>query len=100
MLCYLKYVLFVIEIFYLFFQVSVLSPPGSAKPSCHWFTATPDPSISVYKPFVFTPHVQISHLTLSPIPDLDPAKVIVIFLYCIICSPLIVQVHAHVCKAS
>ncbi|KAJ1528800.1 hypothetical protein ONE63_007179 [Megalurothrips usitatus] len=56
-------------------QVSVLSPPGTDKPSCHWFTATPDPSISVFKPFVFTPNVQISHLTVSPVPDPDPAKV-------------------------
>ncbi|KAK3922931.1 Secernin-3, partial [Frankliniella fusca] len=56
-------------------QVSVLSPPDSPKPSCHWFTGTPDPSISVYKPFVFTPNVQISHLTVSPVPDPDPAKV-------------------------
>ncbi|XP_034237896.1 secernin-2 isoform X2 [Thrips palmi] len=57
-------------------QVSVLSPVDSAKPSCHWFTGTPDPSISVYKPFVFTPNVQISHLTISPVPDPDPAKII------------------------
>lgn len=32
-------------------QVSVLSGSG---PSCHWFTGTPDPSISVFKPFIFT----------------------------------------------
>lgn len=54
----------------------MLSPIESAKPSCHWFTGTPDPSISVYKPFVFTPNVQISHLTISPVPDPDPAKVL------------------------
>ncbi|XP_026275808.1 secernin-2 isoform X2 [Frankliniella occidentalis] len=57
-------------------QVSVLSPPENPKPSCHWFTGTPDPSISVYKPFVFTPNVQISHLTVSPVFEPDPAKVL------------------------
>nr|XP_023018762.1 secernin-3-like [Leptinotarsa decemlineata] len=35
-------------------QVSVLS---RKKPSIHWFTATPDPSKSVFKPFVFTKNV-------------------------------------------
>uniref|UniRef100_A0A1B6CC42 Secernin-2 n=2 Tax=Clastoptera arizonana TaxID=38151 RepID=A0A1B6CC42_9HEMI len=47
-------------------QVSVLSPPGSGKPHCHWVTATPDPSLSVFKPFIFTPSVKISQYTISP----------------------------------
>ncbi|XP_003745358.1 secernin-2 isoform X2 [Galendromus occidentalis] len=38
-------------------QVSVLSKNGH---SCHWFTGTPDPSMSVFKPFIFTEGVQNS----------------------------------------
>ena len=32
----------------------------------HWFTATPNPSESVFKPFVFTHNVRISPLTKLP----------------------------------
>lgn len=31
--------------------------------SNHWFTNTPNPEQSVFKPFVFTPNVRISPLT-------------------------------------
>ncbi|XP_057670909.1 secernin-3 [Diorhabda carinulata] len=41
-------------------QVSVLS---NTRPSVHWFTATPDPSKSVFKPFVFTKGALISKHT-------------------------------------
>ncbi|KAI4466423.1 secernin [Holotrichia oblita] len=41
-------------------QVSTLS---NDRPSVHWFTATPDPSKSVFKPFVFTPNAAISKHT-------------------------------------
>lgn len=41
-------------------QVSVLS---TSRPSVHWFTATPDPSKSVFKPFIFTPNASISKHT-------------------------------------
>ncbi|XP_026318681.1 secernin-1-like [Hyposmocoma kahamanoa] len=34
--------------------------------SVHWFTATPDPSMSYFKPFVFTPNPQVSPHTESP----------------------------------
>ncbi|XP_014366385.2 secernin-2 [Papilio machaon] len=44
-------------------QVSALSANGL---SVHWFTATPDPSISYFKPFVFTPNAQVSTYTESP----------------------------------
>nr|XP_018917768.1 PREDICTED: secernin-2 [Bemisia tabaci] len=57
-------------------QVSLLSVAGSQKPHVHWFTATPDPSVSVFKPFIFTPNVQISQHTVSPIIENDPAKVV------------------------
>ncbi|XP_067006308.2 secernin-2 isoform X2 [Anabrus simplex] len=57
-------------------QVSVLAPPNVEKPHCHWFTATPNPRVSVFKPFIFTPSVRISHHTVSPQFDPDPAKVV------------------------
>lgn len=44
-------------------HVSVLSSSGL---SCHWFTATPNPVESVYKPFIFTPGAKISPLTKIP----------------------------------
>ncbi|XP_044726887.1 secernin-3 isoform X2 [Chrysoperla carnea] len=44
-------------------QVSTLVAQG---PSIHWFTATPDPSHSVYKPFAFTPNVKVSVHTKCP----------------------------------
>lgn len=34
--------------------------------SCHWFTATPNPRESVFKPFVFAPNARISPLTKLP----------------------------------
>lgn len=42
-------------------QVSVLCRSGL---SSHWFTATPNIRESVYKPFVFTPNVKVSPLTI------------------------------------
>ncbi|XP_064087468.1 secernin-3-like isoform X2 [Macrobrachium nipponense] len=58
-------------------QVSVLSS-GSQRPSCHWFTGTPDPQRSVFKPFIFTSNVKISpHIQSPKIPDdEDPAKIV------------------------
>lgn len=44
-------------------QISVLPKTG---PGCHWFTATPDPTLSVFKPFIFTPSARISSHTRSP----------------------------------
>ncbi|XP_055644860.1 secernin-1 [Toxorhynchites rutilus septentrionalis] len=44
-------------------HVSVLSSTGL---SCHWFTATPNPLESVFKPFAFTPGTKISPLTKVP----------------------------------
>lgn len=37
--------------------------------SCHWFTATPNPCESVFKPFVFAPTPKISPLTKVPAAD-------------------------------
>ncbi|XP_069695187.1 secernin-2 [Periplaneta americana] len=57
-------------------QVSVLSAEGNGRPHCHWFTATPNPRDSVFKPFIFTPAARISHHTVSPTFDDDPAKTV------------------------
>lgn len=38
---------------------------GSTPVTCHWFTATPNPAESVFKPFVFTRNVRISPLTMA-----------------------------------
>ncbi|XP_045472231.1 secernin-3 [Harmonia axyridis] len=46
-------------------QVSILD----TNISVHWFTATPDASNSVFKPFVFTPNVKISKHTVCPEND-------------------------------
>lgn len=58
-------------------MVSVISQ-GTQRPSCHWFTGTPDPQRSVFKPFIFTNNVKISpHIQSPKIPaEEDPAKVI------------------------
>ncbi|WAQ93615.1 SCRN2-like protein [Mya arenaria] len=61
-------------------QVSMLpsnqGATAASTPACHWFTATPDPAISMFKPFIFTPNVSIGELTLSPQYGLaDPARI-------------------------
>ena len=56
-------------------QVSILSPPGCEIPSCHWFTATPNPLQSTYKPFVFCNEAAIGEDTTSPsYGDDDPVR--------------------------
>lgn len=55
-------------------QVSVLPPTGSKIPAAHWFTATPDPALSIFKPFVFCPSVVFTPMTQSPTIENDPAK--------------------------
>ncbi|XP_026470522.1 secernin-2-like [Ctenocephalides felis] len=44
-------------------QNSHVSSLSQNRLNCHWFTATPDPSISVFKPFIFTPNAVVSPLT-------------------------------------
>lgn len=46
-------------------QVSALYPEGG-RPSSHYFTGTPDPKHSVFKPFVFCPDVQNAAAIQSP----------------------------------
>lgn len=46
-------------------QVSILAPPTSGQPSCHWFTATPNTRYSVFKPFLFCENANIGEWTVS-----------------------------------
>lgn len=56
-------------------QISVIPTGSSNTPPLHWFTATPNPNTSVYKPFIFCPNVDIGDLTVSPkYGSEDPAK--------------------------
>jgi secernin len=59
-------------------QVSVLSGPGHGmRPSCHWFTGTPDAKHSVFKPFIFCEGITLTSTIRSPtVPEAeDPARV-------------------------
>ncbi|XP_013781410.1 secernin-1-like [Limulus polyphemus] len=58
-------------------QVSVITSVNSPRPCCHWFTGTPDPCHSIFKPFIFCPKVRISpHIQSPKIPEEeDPAKI-------------------------
>ena len=47
-------------------QVSVLSPLTSSVPCCHWLTATPDPGLCMFKPFIFGENPKIGNFTVSP----------------------------------
>ena len=47
-------------------QVSVVSPAGSKVPDCHWFTGTPNPCMSFFKPFIFYKDADIGQNTKSP----------------------------------
>ncbi len=56
-------------------MVSVLPPPGSQTPACHWLTSTPNPCCSVFKPFMFCADVNIGGATASPsYGDNDPVR--------------------------
>ena len=45
-------------------QVSVLQAPGGT--ACHWLTATPDPTRSLFKPFIFCPNNTVGVSTRAP----------------------------------
>ena len=47
-------------------QISIIPTGASSAPPLHWFTATPNPSISIYKPFIFCPDIDAGDLTTSP----------------------------------
>lgn len=61
-------------------QVSLLPSNAAASatmPCCHWFTSTPSPEISLFKPFIFGPHCSLGNLTASPdYGDKDPRIVV------------------------
>ncbi|OWF42481.1 secernin-3-like [Mizuhopecten yessoensis] len=50
-------------------QVSMLTDPASESPDSHWFTGTPNTSVSVFKPFIFCPDVNIGDVTVAPSVD-------------------------------
>ncbi|XP_062044024.1 secernin-3 isoform X2 [Lepus europaeus] len=55
-------------------MVSVL-PQDPSLPCIHFFTGTPDPDRSVFKPFIFVPHISQLLDTISPTFELeDPVK--------------------------
>ncbi|KAH9520070.1 Secernin-3 [Bulinus truncatus] len=47
-------------------QVSILLPKNSPAPNVHWFTGTPNPATSIYKPFFFGPGAAVGNVTVSP----------------------------------
>lgn len=47
-------------------HVSALQAPGSSLPDVHWFTGTPRPDLSVFKPFIFCQTPCMGKTTLSP----------------------------------
>ena len=53
-------------------QISILSPDKDERQ--HWLTGTPDPSISIFKPFAFDIQDYL-HLTKSPNAFPQEAKV-------------------------
>jgi secernin len=49
-------------------QVSVLTPSNQNKSqvdACHFFTGTPNPKLSLFKPFIFSNNVELGPLTVS-----------------------------------
>ncbi|XP_073402022.1 secernin-3 [Dendrobates tinctorius] len=55
-------------------MVSIL-PQDPSQPCCHFFTGTPDPARSVFKPFIFVPHIAPFARTESPVFGADdPVK--------------------------
>ncbi|KAE8580886.1 hypothetical protein XENTR_v10024582 [Xenopus tropicalis] len=55
-------------------MVSIL-PQDPNQPCCHFFTGTPDPSRSVFKPFIFAPQIEQLPKTASPsFGSDDPVK--------------------------
>jgi secernin len=52
-------------------QVSALQASGSKQPDIHWFTATPLPDLSVFKPFIFCPAPCLGKTALCPLVTTD-----------------------------
>ena len=60
-------------------QVSVLTSTVDKKKShvdaCHFFTATPNPQTSLFKPFIFSENVQLGPLTISSPSEVTSQRV-------------------------
>nr|XP_015915593.1 secernin-3-like [Parasteatoda tepidariorum] len=57
-------------------QVSVLRKTESGLQSCHFFTATPDPRRSAFKPFFFAEEVEFTDKVVSPVPSESEENVV------------------------
>ncbi|BFY98017.1 hypothetical protein BsWGS_01057 [Bradybaena similaris] len=55
-------------------QVSLLLPAASSSPCVHWFTGTPNPATSIYKPFFFGPGAEVGDVTVSPPEGAEQGK--------------------------
>ena len=75
-------------------QVSVLF---TKKPCYHWFTATPNPACSAFKPFVFSPNLPKSPQTKSQNyeKEKDPAKLKPRFGFAVDRSHALHRIHAE-----
>ena len=59
-------------------QVSVLTPKNQGKSqidACHFFTATPNPKTSLFKPFIFTNNVELGPLTVSTPSEITSQRI-------------------------
>jgi secernin len=52
-------------------QVSILKSNESHVDGCHFFTGTPHPRRSLFKPFIFSNQMDLSHLTRSSSVDVE-----------------------------
>jgi secernin len=59
-------------------QVSVLIPKNKKKShidACHFFTGTPNPKVSLFKPFIFSNKVELGPLTVSSPSEITSQRV-------------------------
>jgi secernin len=59
-------------------QVSVLTSTNRKKSqinACHFFTGTPNPKLSLFKPFIFSDKVELGPLTVSTPSELTPQRI-------------------------
>lgn len=59
-------------------QVSVLTPTNNRKSeidACHFFTGTPNPKLSLFKPFIFSDKAELGPLTVSSPSEITSQRV-------------------------
>jgi len=78
-------------------MVSVLNPLGSKRPNVHWFTGTPDPILSVFKPFIFTTNASVGNLLVSP-DKVNPHSIYALHQSALKCRPHVFPTLAEVEK--